>query len=323
VVLRKLLAPAAVLALGAALVLVVGSARSATAQVGAEEGAAYTAWLGASQANDVPKAIAAAQDYLKAYPQGQYAEFLTKWLNQARFSALDAAIKAQNMDEMIKVGREILASDPDNLNVIYALAFNLRLRELLANPPKFDHAAEAKEFAEKAVSLVESGKTLAGVQSFDKDATLAWLDQELAILAVNAGNTEEAVKLYQKSSSLAPDDVGIKGRNLLAELTIRQSEYSDAAKAYNELPEADRSAAEPSPDVTAARDKVNTAADALIDVCARFVVFGRAKNLPAATVDKVNDVLETAYKTRFPEDTSLDGLKKILEEKGGAPAPGA
>ena len=40
-----------------------------------------------------------------------------------------------------------------------------------------------------------------------------------------------------------------------------------------------------------------------------------SKGLPAATVDRVNGVLETVYKNRFPEDTALDGLKKILAEK--------
>ena len=35
---------------------------------------------------------------------------------------------------MLKVGREILATDPENLNVLYALAFHLRRKELLAHP---------------------------------------------------------------------------------------------------------------------------------------------------------------------------------------------
>ena len=52
------------------------------------------------------------------------------------------------------------------------------------------------------------------------------------------------------------------------------------------------------------------------------------KGLPAATRDRVNQALETIYKTRFPEDTALAGLQKILQEKEAAlgapaPAPGA
>jgi hypothetical protein len=33
-------------------------------------------------------------------------------------------------------------------------------------------------------------------------------------------------------------------------------------------------------------------------------------------VDRINQMLETVYKGRFPEDESLDGLKKMLADKG-------
>ena len=36
-------------------------------------------------------------------------------------------------------------------------------------------------------------------------------------------------------------------------------------------------------------------------------------------MDRVNTLLETVYKGRFPEDAALEGLKKILADKG-APA---
>lgn len=320
---RKLLPPAAAAALLAASSLVAVLPLPAAAQeVVQDEGAAYREWHAASQANDLSKAIPAAEAYLKQYPAGEYADFLTKWLAQARFTALDAAIKAQKIDEMIKTGRQILATDPENLNVLYALAYNLRLRELLASPQKLDHAKDAKEFAEKAISLVESGKTLAGVQSFDKNATLGWLYQVLAVVEAAGGSAETAIGLYQKSTSFAPDDVAVAGRNLLSVLSMRQTRYAEAAKDYNALPEADRAAPEPSAEAKAKKDRLNAEADGLIAAAARFVAFGRAKGLPAATVDKVNTVLETVYKTRFPEDTTLDGLKKILATSSGAPAPG-
>jgi len=324
VVLRKLLPPAIAFAVAAGSSYVLAPASLVCAQeIGADEAVAYSEWLAANQANDMPKAVAAAKAYLEKYPTGQYADFLTKWLGQARFSALDAAIKAQRIEEMINVGREILATDPENLNVLYALAFNLRLRELLASPQKLDHAKDAKEFAQKAVSLVESGKTLAGVQTFDKNATLGWLYQVLAVVEAAGGGADTAIGLYDKSSAFAPDDVAITGRNLLSVLALRQAAYSEAAKAYNALPEADRAAADPPTDAKTKRDILNAQADGLIDAAARFVAFGRAKSLPAATVDRVNGVLETVYKTRFPEDATLDGLKKILEEKAGPKAPGA
>jgi len=321
VFLRKTLAPAAAgaILLAAALALAV-PAPVAAQEVVQDEGAFYRAWHDASQAGDNAKAIAAAKTYLEKYPTGQYSDFIKKWLGTARMTALDAAIKEKRTADMVAVGRDILAGDPENLNVLYALAFNVRRNELLASPPKFDHAADAKEFAQKAITLVEGGKTLVGVQSFNKDATLAWLYQTLAIVAANAGNAAEALKLYDKSSSLDPNDVAIKGRNLLNLIAMEQASYTEAAKAYNALPEADRAAAEPPPAAKSAREALNAEADHLIDTATTFVAFGKAKNLPAPTIERVNQMLQTVYKARFPEDATLDGLNKMLAAKG-APAP--
>ena len=317
--LRKTLAATAGTMLLAAACALAIPAPVAAQEVVQDEGSFYRAWHDASQAGDSAKATAAAKAYLEKFPTGQYADFIKKWMSTAQMTALDAAIKEKRTADIITVGRDILASDPENLNVLYALAFNIRRNELLASPPKFDHAADAKEFAQKATTLVDGGKTLVGVPNFDKNATLAWLYQTLAIVEGNGGNVAEAVKLYDKSSSLAPDDVAIKGRNLLNLIALEQSSYSEAAKAYNALPEADRAAAEPPPAVKTAREALNTEADRLIDTATTFVAFGKSKNLPAATIEKVNQLLQTVYKARFPEDTSLEGLNKMLAAKG-APA---
>jgi tetratricopeptide (TPR) repeat protein len=283
-----------------------------------DEGAFYRAFHEASSAGDTARAMDAAKTYLEKYPSGQYAEFVRKWQDTARMTQLDAAIKEKRTADMVKAGQEILAKDPENLNVIYALAFNIRRNELLASPPVYSNAAAAVEYARKGISLVESGKTLTGVQSFDKDATLAWMTQILAINEGKNGSDAEAIKLYEKSSALAPSDP-LVARNLLAIVSLRQGKYTELAKAYNALPEADRAAAEPTPEVKAAKDALNLGADELIDAAAGFVAYGRSKGLPPATVDRVNQLLETVYKGRFPEDAALEGLKKILAGKG-APA---
>jgi len=320
VFLRKTLAPtAAGIMLLAALALVSSTPAVAQEEV-QDEGSFYRAWHSASQAADNAKAMAAAKAYLEKYPTGQYADFIKKWLPTAQMTALDAAIKEKRTADMITVGREILAGDPENLNVLYALAFNIRRNELLASPPSFANAPAAVEFSTKAISLVESGKTLTGVQSFDKNATLAWLTQILAVNEGKNGTPAAAIKLYEQSTALAPGDPAIAARNHLAIVALRQARYGELAKAYNALPEADRAAAEPTPEVKAAKDALNAEADALIDAGASFVAFGKAKNLPAATVDRVNQMLQTVYKGRFPEDAALEGLTKILTAKG-APTP--
>jgi hypothetical protein len=319
VFLRKTFAPMAAGALLLAAALAFAPAAPAAAQeVVQDEGAAYRAWHDASQAGDNAKAMAAAKAYIEQYPTGQYGDFLKKWLGTAQMTALDAAIKEKRTADTIAVARDILATDPENLNVVYAAASQVR-GEMLGRPPVYDNAAAGVEFAQKGIAMVEAGKTLAGVATFDKNATLAWMTQVLALNAQKSGNAKEAIGLFDKSTAYAPGDPAIAGQNLLRVVALRNTAYTEAVKAYNALPDAERAAAEPTPAVKAAKDALNAEADGLIDSAASFVALGRSKNLAAAVVDRVNQTLEAAYKVRFPEDATLDGLKKILAAKG-APA---
>jgi tetratricopeptide (TPR) repeat protein len=285
--------------------------------VSPEEATAYAGWQAASQGGDAAKAMEAAQAYLKQYPTGQYADYLKKWVTQSQMAPLDAAIKEKRTADMLTIGNAILAGDPENLNVVYAMAAQVRA-EMLARPPVFTNAAAGVELAKKGIALVESGKTLAGLAAFDKDATLAWMTQMLALQEQKAGNGEEAIKLFEKSTSYAPKDKVIAAPNMFAVFNLHYAGYAEAAKAFNALPEAERGAAEPTPAVKAARETLNAEADHVIDVAARFVAFGRANGLPAATIDRVNQTLEAVYKVRFPEDAALGGLQKILQDKAAA-----
>jgi tetratricopeptide (TPR) repeat protein len=317
--LRSILALSARLALAGAVLLSIAPVTASAQDVSPEEAAAYASWQAASSAGDVAKATEIAQAYLKQYPTGQYADYLKKWLGQGQMAALDAAIKEKRTADVLKIGNDILASDPENLSAIYSMALVIR-GEMLARPPVHTNAATGVDMAKKGIALLEGGKTLPGV---DKNATLAWMTQMLALNEQKAGNGEEALKLFEKSNGYAPKDKAIVAPNLLAILVLRQTSYAEAAKAYNAIPEAERGAPEPSAAVKAARDKINVEADDLIDAAARFVAFGRANGLPPATVDKINQTLEAVYKTRFPEDTALAGLQKILQEKttaAGAPS---
>jgi tetratricopeptide (TPR) repeat protein len=299
----------------AAAILVLAPVAPAAAQEEQDEALAYHAWFAANQQQDNAKAVEAAEAYLESFPNGEYAEFLSKWLAPAQMARLNGAIKAGQVDQMLAVGNRILAKEPENLNVVYALAFQLRRRELLAKPRSYAHAADAVRLSQKAIDLVGSGQTLAGVQNFNKDATLAWLYQNLAIVEGKDGVSDKAIELYEKSTSLAPQDPAIAGRNLLEVLSWRQASYAEAANAYNALPDEARGAAEPSPEVTAARAKVDAEADTLIDVAARFVALAEVKGLPQATRDKVYGVLESVYKSRNPDDAEAAGLQAVIDAK--------
>lgn len=285
-------------------------------EASAEEGLAYQAWHAANSQNLPEKAIELARAYLEKYPAGQYAAYLKTWLIVPKQQAFTAAIQAKNTEGMIKAGRELLAAEPENLAVLYSLAFNLRRFELAASPANFTHSAEAVEFADAAIKRIEAGK-IEG--KFDKDASLALLYQIQALVANNAKKSKEAIELFTRSNSADPNNLGIVANNLLALASLYREPYGSAVQAYQAFPDAARQAAEPSAEVKAALSVVYATADPLIDAWARFVALARARNVAAETRDQVLASLKTVYGTRFAGDAS--GLEPLIEKLQAEYAP--
>jgi tetratricopeptide (TPR) repeat protein len=291
---------------------------SARAQeASADETVLYQTWFGANSQGMQDKALEAAQAYLEKFPKGQYAAYLKNWLLGPKLQAFNAALQAKNTDEMIKVGRDILKADPENLSIHYGIAFNLRRLELAASPANFAHAKEAIEFSNSALKLIEAGKVIEGGK-FNKDASTAILYQIQALVAVDAKNTEEAIALYTKSSASDPGNVGVLAYNLLALASLHKAPYDAAVGVYRAFPEADRQAAT-SPEVKAALDAVYAKADPLIDAWGRFVALTRARNVAAETREQVLGSLKTVYSTRYAGDVT--GLEPLLTKLQAEYAP--
>ena len=291
------------------LAVCLANAPSAPAQeASADETVLYQTWFGANSQGMQDKAMEAAQSYLEKFPKGQYAAYLKNWLMGPKLSAFNTALQAKNTDEMIKVGRDILKQDPENLSIHYGIAFNLRRLELAASPANFAHAREAVEFSNSALKLIEAGKVIEGGK-FNKDASTAILYQIQALVAVDAKNTEEGIALYTKSSASDPGNVGIVAYNLLALASLHKAPYDAAVGVYRAFPEADRQAAT-SPEVKAALDAVYAKADPLIDAWGRFVALTRARNVAAETREQVLGSLKTVYGTRYAGDAT--GLEPLI-----------
>ena len=291
---------------------------SARAQeASADETVLYQTWFGANSQGMQDKALEAAQAYLEKFPKGQYAAYLKNWLLGPKLQAFNAALQAKNTDEMIKVGRDILKTDPENLSIHYGIAFNLRRLELAASPANFAHVKEAIEFSNSALKLIEAGKVIEGGK-FNKDASTAILYQIQALVAVDAKNNEEGIALYTKSSASDPGNVGVVAYNLLALASLHKAPYDAAVGVYRAFPEADRQAAT-STEVKAALDAVYAKADPLIDAWGRFVALTRARNVAAETREQVLGSLKTVYSTRYAGDVT--GLEPLLTKLQAEYAP--
>lgn len=320
---KKSLIMMAALAFSMALFMPLASARTVAPAPSAqeptpEEAAAYKAWFEANNAKDYPKAMELAKAYLAKFAGGKYTDYLkTKWIPQVRGMMYAEAAKTKNIPEMIRIGKEVLAEDPDNLDYLLALIVQIRTNELSANPANYSHGADAADFSERAIRLLEAGKSPTGADAkFNKNVTLAYLHGTIAIISDHDKNTDKALAEYEKSAQLEPSNATFFfhcGR-------IHNDKYAAAAQKYQAIPEADRDAAEPKPEVKAALEEVNKQADAVITCWARFLGLSEGKpDFPKDTQDKIKKALTDLYKYRHPEST--DGLQKLIDQNKGATPP--
>jgi hypothetical protein len=298
------------------------AARRAQGQDAADESTAYTAWYAASQAKEVAKACDLAGQYLAKFPSGQYADFLKKWVSGARGALFNEAIKAKDMDAMIRVGKERLAESPDDLDYLLGMALNLRINELFANPPKDAHAAEVTELSKRAVDLIEGGKLPTGADpsKWKRDDTLAWLYQNQAIVAMKRDRDDTALQHFEKSTRLAATNPVLKTYNSLYCGSLRKQKYDAAVARFQALPEAER-ADTPSEAAKAAIEQANKEADAAIDCWARFVALAEAQNASEDVRARISKTAADLYAYRNPQDP--EGFRKLVDgHKQGQAAPG-
>jgi len=283
-----------------------------------EEADAYKAWYDANAAKDYAKAIPLAKAYIEKFPNGQYSKYLKEtWLPNMRAYSFNEAIKSKNMDEMIRIAKEELAQKPDNLDYIYLVAVKLRENELFANPPSSAHAADTVEFTNKAISLVEGGKTPTIIKDFNKGATLSLLYQDLAIVAATNKDYDKALENYKKSTTADPGNAAMNATNFLACGQIHYTvKYRPASEKFSALPKADQDAPDSNPQAKAILDELNKEADAVIDCWAHFMALTTTTNPYGNTRADIGKALTELYKYRHPD--APDGLQKLIDQYGAS-----
>lgn len=278
----------------------------------ADEAAAYKAWYEANNAKDYPKGLELAKAYLDKYPNGQYAAYLKKWVPQVRAKMLSDAVTAKNLADIDRIGKDIMAADPENLD--FALFLASQLRTLDTN---FQYVPDTVQFTQTSIRLIEAGKTPAPTnppKPFAKNETLGYLHDTLASIDEHNKDTDKALEHYEHAAMIDP----MNARYFFNCGRLHQGRYADAAKVYQALPEADRTAPEPKPEVKAALDKVNAEADGVINCWARFL--GLPKNdYPADVKQKVQTALTDLYKYR--NNGSDAGLQKLIDDNKASATP--
>jgi len=263
---------------------------------------------------DIPGAMEAAKAYLQKFPNGANAAYLKKWIPSARTTLLQKATQEKNVSEIIRLSKESIAEDPEKeVDYLTFLVGQIGQNEIFAQPPNFTHATDAAGFAQRSISLIESGKKPCEPK-FVPNVALGYLNYVLAVIEKNNKNIDKSLAYFQKAATQEPNNP----QYFLQCGALHQQKYAAAATKFQAIPDADRDA-EPDkmkPEVKSALDDVNKEADAVIQCWARFM--GLTMDKPAgweATRGQVEKVLTDLYK--FRHNDSTEGLQKLIEQNRG------
>ena len=278
----------------------------------AEEVAAYKEWYDANGKKDYPKAFELAKAYLAKFPNGKYAKYLKEtWIPPIRAKLLNEAVQAKNIPEVIRLGKEAIAANPDSPDLPIYLTIQMRTLDT-----DFKNAADTAEFAQTSIRLIEAGKTPTPPKDgtpFDKNKTLAYFHDTLGAIDEHNKSADKSLEHYHQAATLDPTTA----RYFFNCGRLHQDRYVAAAQKYQGFSQEQRTAAEPAPEVKAALDEVNKEADGVINCWARFLAL--KSDYSEDTKKKVMAALTDLYKYRHNDST--DGLQKLIDDNKTSPTP--
>jgi len=241
-------------------------------------------------------AYQAAKDYLATCTtEDQYSAALKKFADaydklnatNALNKQFEDAYKNKNYAEQIRLGKQIVATDPENSAVYIVMGL-----AGLGDPALLNESAE---YAKKAIAMIEAGKPFAPLAS--KDQTLAYLNYVVA-KSVIKNSPADAIPYLLKAVRYESD------------LKKNPQVYAELAGAYGEGPIAKLSEeykakyTTESPESKLALANINQMIDRQIDALARAA----ALSSDAANKKAVMDVLTGLYTDRNKSPAGLNEM---------------
>ena len=210
------------------------------------------------------------------------------------------------------MGKQILATEPENLQVLVDLGANAYLLPPLKNPQL---TAEGLGYAQKALAMLDSGKTLENWDPLgSKDVAVAYLNYSIGTLTLEK-DPSAALKNLLKAAQF--------------ETPLKQSPYTYAyiAGAYETGPYAKLSeqyktqyqGKDETPDSKLMLANINQLIDRMIDAYARAVAVAGSKAEFATAKTGWNDSLTQWYKYRNGDKT--EGMDQLIAGVLSKPLP--
>ena len=268
-----------------------------------------------------PKAYEAAKKYLTACTEDtQITQYLKKWVTayekEIRKVKLPILLyNDKNYEAAFKLGKEILADEPENLKVLVDLGYG---GYLASSPPTKNTSfnADAIGYARKAIQMIESGKTVESWSPFpNKDEALAFLNYYIGITT-----------LPQDPAAALP--ILIKAAKYESSLKKSPFTYDKIATAYEAGSYAKQSdeykakfqGKDESPEQKLALENINQIVDRMIDAYARAVATASDPKL-VAEKKAWSDSLTQWYKYRHKDETGMNEMVAGILAKPLPPEP--
>jgi len=180
---------------------------------------------------DLPKKIAAGEEFLNKYPNSQY--------RPAIYSSLTLAyVQTGNSQKAFEVGDKEVALKPDDVQTLALLSQTLP-RAMSASTAEPDKVlTKAEDYAKRAIEVTPTIQKPEGMpdQNFvvAKNTTLAWAHSGLGLVYFRRGKFADAIPELEQSLKIdpnpSPDPVNLF---LLGAANQKTSHFEDAAAAFN------------------------------------------------------------------------------------------
>ncbi len=285
---------------------------------------------GAASLDDKGRIIDGAKAFVEKYGSCETTKELTEYLNKyipgmetalrkAReddrkaklYKRFNDSVKASNFDETYAVGKEILAGEPEQLDVTILLG-SIGYDESYKANFKFNN--ETLRYARQAIAAIEAGKTskefgLFGWRYKNKENALGWLNLTIGYITQVANKDKKGAlpHLYKASQAVSetaknPIPYELVGGYYFDQLNALVEEIN-ALKAKQDKPGiTEEEIKQLLDEIKAKVAMTNGTAERAIDA------FGRAEKLgqAAAYKAKMKANVEAAYKVRFGNTTGMD-----------------
>jgi tetratricopeptide (TPR) repeat protein len=184
---------------------------------------------------DLPKKIAAGEEFLKKYPDSQYRPIVYSTLTMDY-------LQTNNSEKAIEVGDKEIALKPDDVQTL-ALLGQMIPRAMNASTPEPEkRLAKAESYSKRAIEVTPTIPKPQGLADQDfaaaKNLTLARAHSGLGLVYLRRGKYTDAIPELERSLKIdpepTPDPVNLY---LLGLANQRAAHYDDAVVAFNKCAE--------------------------------------------------------------------------------------